>query len=154
MVINILHRHLLAIILTPILLMCGWLIVGSPILFVFIIDNAFEISELFRFMLYAIGIGLTISVYLAFPLTLILEKIFAKSKITIVLIIGFLFLVSALILLKFIFDTQTMLDVYPWSGYLLLISFSIAVYSSLFWLPRLRKFRSEKFVDVNSTQSV
>ena len=154
MVINVLHRHLLSIILTPILLMCRWLIIGSPILFVFIIDDAFEVSELLKFMLYAISIGLAISVFIAFPLTLILEKIFAVSKTTIVLIIGFLFSVSIFILLKFIFDTQSMLDIYPWSGYLLLFSFSIAVYWSLFWFPRLLKVRSEKLVDVKSTRSV
>ena len=105
-------------------------------------------------MAYTIDIGLAISVFVALPLTLILENIFVKSKITIVLIIGFLFLVSVFILLKYIFDTQSMLDIYPWGDHLLLFSFSIAVYGSLLWFPRLRKFRYEKLIDVNSTQSV
>jgi hypothetical protein len=139
-----LHRHILSIILTPILVMCGWLVVSFPILLVFIIDDAFETSELLKFMFYAVGISLTICVLIAFPLTLLLEKVFAKAKVAIVLVSGFMFLVSVVILLRYIFSISYEYNIHPWTGQLLLFSFSFAIYWSVFWFPRLIKYRSEQ----------
>lgn len=130
-----LHRHILPISLTSIFVICGWLVVGSPVLFVFIIGDAFETSELLKFVFYAIRIGLTISILIAFPLSLLFEKAFAKSKVAIVFVSGFLFLVSVFVLLSKIFSVSYGYNPHAWTGQLLLLSFSLAV----FWFPKLTR---------------
>ena len=132
------RRHLYPLVFAPVLLMCGWLVAGAPILIVFAIDRALKNSELLLFVLYVIGVGLVISVFVAVPLTGIVEKVFNEAKIVIVLIGGAMLFASLFIFLGHLFDSQLMLGSYPWSGTLLVFLFTVATYLLIFALSNVQ----------------
>jgi hypothetical protein len=142
------RRHILPILITPIIIMCGWLVVSSPILFVFVIDDAFSVSEFIKFIFSSFGISLVISGFIIFPLMLILERVVSKSKIFIAIVPGFVLLVPGCIVWKFVFDRQFIYDIDPWGGRLLLFSFLFVCYWFIFWLLRLIKPIPKKALDM------
>ncbi|MEP6896492.1 MAG: hypothetical protein ABI986_12865, partial [Chloroflexota bacterium] len=139
MVIKTFRRHLLPIILTPILLTCGWLVVSSPILFVYILDDAFKTSEFLMFIFYVIGIGLAISVFLVIPLTWIVERVFSEAKFITVLIARVMLLASVFIFVEYLFDSRSLLASYPWIGALLVFLFTMATYLLIFTVSNVQK---------------
>ena len=136
---KVFRRHFLPLIITPVLLTCGWLVVTAPITFVFIIDDAMETSEVVSFILYVICVGLAISVFVAAPTTWIIEKFFREAKIIIALIAGAMLLTSVFIILGYVFDSQLMLTSYSWSGTLLVFLFTMATYLLIFELSNFQK---------------
>jgi hypothetical protein len=145
------RRHLLPLIFTPVLLMFGWLVVSLPILLDFILDDAFKGSEFIIFIFYTIGIGLAISVFVAIPLTWIVEKVFNEAKIITVLIAGVMLLISLFIFIEYLFDDRALLASYPWSGSLLVFLFTVAAYLLIFVVSNVRKsqFNSEASVNLS-----
>jgi hypothetical protein len=141
-----LRRHIFPIILTPIIVSCVWLVIGLPILFVFIIDDAFSRSEFLKTIFYILSIVFALTIFISFPLTLMFEKIIEKSKILIAIIPCFPIIV--LISLAWTFVSGNLFLIEPWGMPLFLFSFIFLCYWLVYWTPRINKMPPENHSDI------
>lgn len=80
----IFRRHLLPICSTAAFILLAWMVLSLPIAAVFLIDDAFVLSDYLKFIVYAAGAGIGISVLVLFPLSVFLERLTARSKLLVI----------------------------------------------------------------------
>jgi hypothetical protein len=93
------RRHLLPICCTAAFILLAWMVISFPMAAVFIIDDAFVLSDYLKFILYAAGAGIGVSVFVLFPLSLLLERLTARSRPLVIAAPLLVFFVSAIGLL-------------------------------------------------------
>ena len=138
-----LQRHVVPIILTPLVVMCGWLVFGLPLFLVFLIDDTFGISEFIQNAAMVFGVGLAMTLLVSFPLTLLVEKMVVKTEILIIAIAIVLMSILVFGVIIFFTNKDFFYGIDPWGGRILLFAFSFLLYWIIFWVPRFWK-RSEK----------
>jgi hypothetical protein len=125
----------------------AWMIISLPMVAVFIIDDAFTISEYARLIFYFAGTGLAINTIIMFPLVLLLEQLVALAKVLIVLIPACLLTISGVCLIGQFLLTRTFLDtVFSWAGTLVVFSLVFTVYWSSLWLGQAVVYGLQKLV--------
>jgi hypothetical protein len=122
------------------------MLVTLPIVAVFVLDDAFVLSEYARFLVYAFGIAFGLSTLVLFPLALFGESLTKRSKHTIWAFPVFL-LVSAgiTVIVRLLMLESFRAAILSWSGLALLMSVLFVLYWGVLWneetvLARWRKF--------------
>lgn len=117
---------------------------------VFVIDDAFVISEYLQFLVYASSVALGLSTLVFLPLSLLGERLAKRSKHTIWVYPGFVCLCTGAILAIRSIILNSLLDAFlGWNGYVVLISFFFALYWTILWfgkaaLASWRKLRERR----------
>ena len=127
-------RHVLPIGLTTLCIVILWMLVTLPIAAVFVLDDAFVLSEYARFLAYAFGIGFGLSTFILFPLALFGESLTKRSKHTIWGFPVFLLMCAVItVIVRLLVLESFRAAILSWSGLALLMSVLFVLYWAVLW---------------------
>lgn len=153
MIARTLLQHTLPFTLTTLCIFMLWVMGTLPMIAVFVLDDAFTLSEYVKFLVYAFGVSLGLSAFVFLPLALIGEKLVKKSKHAIWIYPGLPCLCIGIILIVRIIVLESFLDAFlGWTGYILLVSGLFVLYWAVLWFEKatlaywqkLRKWRNQR----------
>jgi hypothetical protein len=143
----VLRRHLLPICCTAIFILAAWMILSLPIAAVFLIDDALILSDYFKFVFYAAGAGIGISLFVMFPLSLLLERLATRTKLLFVAAPILLLGVSAVGLLgQYLLTGQISSVVLSGSILLVILSFVFGFYWVVLHLGNAVLYRVQRLL--------
>jgi hypothetical protein len=127
-------RHVLPIALTALCIVILWVLVTLPIVAVFVLDDAFVVSEYARFLAYAFGIAFGLSTFVLFPLALLGESLTKKNKNTLWAFPVFLLICTGItVLVRLLILESFRAAILSWSGLALLMSLLFVLYWGVLW---------------------
>lgn len=130
-------RHALPIALTTLGIFMLWVMGTLPMIAVFVLDDAFTLSEYAKFLVYAFSASLGLSAFVFLPLALIGEKLAKKSKHAIWIYPGLPCLCIGIILIVRIIVLESLFDAFlSWTGYILLVSGLFVLYWAVLWFEK------------------
>jgi len=129
--------HLLPVCCTAAFILVVWIIITLPMVAAFLFDKQFVISDYLRFLLYAAGVGIGVSVAIMFPLSVLFERFVEHVKPLAVVVPLLLLFVSVSCLLGRFFLTGQFFDtVFGWPGLLFAFSIVFSFYWFVLWVGR------------------
>lgn len=127
-----------------------WVIGTLPMTAVFLIDDAFVISEYMQFLTYALGVSSGLSIAVLLPLALLGEVLAKRTKHTIWIFPAFLCLCAVTLLMIRSILLKSLLDaILSWSGLIALVSILFVLYWAVLWAEKAAlqywwKFREQR----------
>ena len=104
---------------------------------VFLIDDAFVMSEYVQFLAYALGVASGLSIAVLLPLALLGEVLAKRNKHTLWIFPTFLCLCAATLLMIRSILLKSLLDaILSWSGLITLISVVFVLYWAVLWAEK------------------
>jgi hypothetical protein len=142
-----LRRHLLPMCCTAAFILVAWLVLSLPIAAVSLIDDQFVLSDYLKFVLYAAGVGIGVSVVVMFPLSLLLERLAAGKKWLAIAVPLLLLFVSVVCLLGQFFLTRQFLEtIFGWAGFLFAFSLAFSFYWVVLWVGKALFSHVQRFI--------
>lgn len=140
-------RHLVPVCVTTAFILVAWMIVTLPLVAVFLIDDAFVVSEYLKFIVYAAGISLGVSSLVMFPLSLLLERLVMWRK-WLAVVPPLLLALSVICLAGCYGLTHQFLDtVFGWTGFFFAFALAFSVYWGVLWLVKALIYGVHKLRD-------
>jgi hypothetical protein len=143
-------RHILPAGLSALCVFALWVVGTLPMTAVFLIDDAFVVSEYVEFLAYALGVACGLSVAVLFPLALLGEALARRDRHAIWIFPMLLCLCAVAILVIRTVLLRSFLDaMLGWSGLIALISAVFVLYWTVLWAEKAalvcwRKFRERR----------
>jgi hypothetical protein len=142
-----LRRHLLPICCTAAFILVAWLVFSLPVAAVSLIDDQFVLSDYLEFLLYAAGVGIGVSAVVMFPLSLLLERLTAHSKLLAIAAPLLLLFISGLCLLaRFLLPGQLSNTVFDLSLLFFALSLAFIFYWAVLWIGNALLSRVQRFI--------
>ena len=144
-------RHLAPVCVSTAFVLGVWMVFTLPLAAVFLIDEAFVVSDYLKFIAYAAGIGLGVSSLILFPLSLLLERLVMRTGWW-AGVPPLLFVLSAIVLAARCLLTARFLEtLFGWAGLLFALALLLTLYWGVLWLVHLvvhvvGKFRQKRRV--------
>jgi hypothetical protein len=114
-----------------------WVLGTLPMTTVFLIDDAFVMSEYVQFLTYALGVAFGLSIAVLLPLALLGEVLAKRNKHTIWIFPTFLCLCAVTLLMIHSILLKSLLDaILSWSGLVALISVVFVLYWAVLWAEK------------------
>jgi hypothetical protein len=143
-------RHILPAGVSAMSVFALWVFGTLPMTTVFLIEDAFVMSEYVQFLIYALGIASGMSIAVLLPLALLGETLAKRNRHAIWIFPAFLCLSAVALLTIRAVLLRSLLDaILSWSGLIALISAAFVLYWAVLWAEKAalvywRKFRERR----------
>jgi hypothetical protein len=137
MIRGVIVRHILPVGLSATSVFALWVIGTLPMTTVFLIDDAFVISEYVRFLALALGVASGLSIAVLLPLALLGEALAKRNRHAIWILPTFLCLCAVTLLTIRAILLDSLLDaILSWSGLIALIAAVFVLYWAVLWAEK------------------
>ena len=152
---TVICQHIFPICFTTAFILIFWIVITLPMAGVFIIDGIDSKTFVYSYayiIFYATCVGLTISIFIMFPLTLFAKRFTVHRKPLIIIIPGCLLIISGLCLVgQYLLTKEFWNTIFGWSGKLIAFLVIFTVYWSSYWLSQAIIFGFRKLTKKNTT---
>jgi hypothetical protein len=126
-----LRHHFLPICCTAAFIATVWIVITLPLMAVFLFDKQFSLSDYLRFVVYAVVVAALVSVFVMFPLSLVLQHWLQHRKSLVITVPLFLSAAAfACMVGRFFLTGQFLGTLLSWPGWL----FAFSVVFGVYWI--------------------